>query len=139
MKIPSWGSDDEAIRGTKAEDLRKLRRKENKGLDQYAKRLYETHRAFVYGPNLDLNARFRRGRYGQPTVHLCYRSQTMFIDQVIEAVARIICECCCDFTKEERKKEEHEQLYDNTLYCPGESKELAEFKRKDHRPDYPSI
>ena len=68
MKIPSWGTEDEAIRGMKAKEFMRLKRKANKGLDQFAKRLYETHRAFVYGPNLDLIAEFRRGSHGQPTV-----------------------------------------------------------------------
>ena len=140
LKIPSWGTEDEAIKGgMTAKEFMRLKRKANKGLDDFAKRLYEKRRAFVYGPKMYRDTAFRRTRHGQPTVHLDYRSQTIFIDQVIEAVARIICQCCCTFTKDERIPKEQQQLYDNTLYCPGESEELTEFRRSDHRPDYPSI
>ena len=135
LKVPSWGSEDEAIRGMTAQEFRRLRNKANKGLDQYAKRLYEDHDAFVYGPNLVLHARFRRTKYGEPTVHLDYRSQTMFIDQVIEAVARIVCQCCCPFTKRKRERKEHSQLYDRKLVCPGAKINLENFKHR-HYPEY---
>ena len=128
MKVPDWGSDDTAFMGDlDAVKLRNLRRRANRGLEQLRPELYKKHKAFVYGPSFEYRHQYRRDKWGNPTVHLTCRRQTLWMDQIIEAAARVICEECCHWTKGVRIVAEHEALYDNTLECPGKFKELKEF------------
>ena len=128
VKVPDWGNEDVAFRGNlDARSFRKLRRRANRGLEQLRPTLYKEHNAFVYGPSFEYRHQYRKDKWGNPTVHLTCRSQTLWMDQIIEAAARVICVECCHWTKGVRVVAEHEALYDNKLECPGKSKELKEF------------